>query len=507
MKRFLMAMLVLCALCTGAMAEQTEGAALAPILAAYPDADLLSCDQWTPTAAAVLSRGDERILCISEQQNGAWNLTVATSSALPADTDIRLFLDTDNALFWSYEDDWYHYSFSSFKGKDGAWQAPVCIRRDWMDAKRTMYTEVEHVYREGLLSFRVSRWDENENLQSESTVGPFPAKWMAAHDTLATFQIDTAATAAHVSEDSWMNEAALRLTAAEMEPKFTFVAGSATEKGLEILMRDEEGRLRMITWQWNGGNSITNISSPLPEGTVYGYENFSHCLWLPQGIVVSLDAFRNGVWYPEYAFEEKAAGEPLFFGRNWIREGAGTAGHYYIGDHPWTDVSIMDWNGLPGTLSDGMKKLDASHWAVVNNPNPEDRLHLRDREEKGAVSFGKFYNGTPVYVLRKYNGWAFVRIPGGSSGWMMDTYLAFGTNGWAVENAFPRLHFTEDKERFTVLNAGHVLHGDPSEAWTVEKGDTYCIIGVYGDEWYYVWFPELDAGGMMLQSDFWPGNG
>lgn len=507
MKRILWFIWIACVLCTGAVAEQkAEEAALAPILAAYPDAVLLSCDQWTPTAAAVLGRGDERILCISEQQNGVWNLTVATASALPGGVDIRLFLDTDNALFWSYEDDWYHYSFSSFKGKDGVWQAPVCIRREWMDAEKTMYTEVEHVYQEGLISFRVSRWDENENLQSEFTVGPFPAMWMTAYDTLAAFREDAAATAVHVTEDSWLNDAALRLTAAEVQPQYTYLAGSATEKGLEMLMRDEEGRLRMVTWQWNGGSGIANISSPLPEGTVYGYENFSHCLWLPQGIVVSLDAFRNGVWHPEYAFEEKAAGDPLFFGRNWVRVGTGFSGRYYIGDHPWTDV-CTDWSTLPGTLEEAVKKLDASRWAVVNNPNPDDRLHLRDRENKSATSFGKFYNGTPVEVLRKYNDWAFVRIPGGSSGWMMDKYLAFGTNGWAVENAFPKLHFIDYKKQFNVWNAGYVLQGDPLEAWTVEQGEACCIIGVYGDEWYYVWFPELDAGGMMLQSDFWPGNG
>lgn len=506
MKRFLWILLALCLGCAAAGAENdTEKAALTEMVTPYPGWEVLQDDQWGDTAAAILGRDEQRILCVAEKQDGHWQLVIANENVVPNGITPSLYLDTDLSLFWSYADDWYHYSYISFR-ENGVWQAPGCIRMDWVDADKTMYTETEHVYQDGLLSFRVNRWDENENLQSEYTAGPFPAKWMAAYDTLATFQEDAAATAAHISDDSWMQDAALRLSAAEILPEYTFVAGSATKKGLEMLMKDEESHLRLVTWQGNSGNAITNISSPLPEGTVYGYENFSHCLWLPQGVVVSLDAYRDGVWHPEYTFEDQAAGEPLFFGRNWIREGTGFAGRYYIGDHPWKDLSL-DWRTLPARLEDARMKLDASRWAVVNNPNPDDRLHLRERDDKNAASFGKFYNGTPVEVLRKHDGWVFVRIPGGFTGWMMEKYLAFGTNGWAVENAFPRLHSIDEKERFTVWNAGYVLRGDPSEAWTVEQGETCCIIGVYGDEWYYVWFPELDAGGMMLQSDFWPGNG
>lgn len=506
MKRFLWILLALCFCSVAAGAESdTEKAALAEIINPYAGWEVLADDQWGNTAAAILGRDEQRVLCVAEEQNGRWQLIIANENAIPNGVTPSLFLDTDISMFWSYEDDWYHYSYSSYRVND-VWQAPGCIRMDWMDADRTMYTQTEHVYQDGLLSFRVSRWDEYENLQSEYTVGPFPAEWVKEMDSLIAYRENAYPNASKVTETSWLNRNALEMSAKEIQQEYTFVSGAATKDGLELLMRDEAGALRLMTWHMTEQGPVTNISSPLPDGTVYGYENFSHCLWLPQGIVVSPDAYRDGVWHPEYVFKDEAAGEPLFFGRNWVREGSGFSGRYSIGDHPWQDLSL-DWRTLPARLDDARMQLDASRWAVVNNLNPDDRLHLRERDDKNAASFGKFYNGTPVEVLRKHDGWVFVRIPGGFTGWMMEKYLAFGTNGWAVENAFPQMHYMDTKEKFTVWNAGYVLHGDPSEAWTVDQGETCCIIGVYGDEWYYVWFPELDAGGMMLQSDFWPGNG
>ena len=37
--------------------------------------------------------------------------------------------------------------------------------------------------------------------------------------------------------------------------------------------------------------------------------------------------------------------------------------------------------------------------AVVNNPNPQDRLHLRAKPSMPSQSFGKYYNGTPVKII------------------------------------------------------------------------------------------------------------
>jgi len=60
--------------------------------------------------------------------------------------------------------------------------------------------------------------------------------------------------------------------------------------------------------------------------------------------------------------------------------------------------------------------------AVVNNPDPQDRLHLRERPNTSAPSLGKYYTGVHVEVLSRQNGWAKVRI-GNLNGYMMDEHL------------------------------------------------------------------------------------
>ena len=51
----------------------------------------------------------------------------------------------------------------------------------------------------------------------------------------------------------------------------------------------------------------------------------------------------------------------------------------------------------------------------VANPDPADRLNLRAAPRPDAVSLGKYYNGTPVYLLEAPSaGYAHVRIQGDS---------------------------------------------------------------------------------------------
>lgn len=48
--------------------------------------------------------------------------------------------------------------------------------------------------------------------------------------------------------------------------------------------------------------------------------------------------------------------------------------------------------------------------AVVNNPDPADRLHLRAAPSSSAVSLGKYYNGVEVAVQSVSGGWALVKV-------------------------------------------------------------------------------------------------
>ncbi|MBQ8554848.1 MAG: SH3 domain-containing protein [Clostridia bacterium] len=504
MKRLLILLTILLGLCCVAHAEQqAEEAALQAMLDAYSGYTILSCDQWGNTAAAALGKGEKRILCVAEKNKDAWELVIYNPAALPDGVTPSIHMDTDTALFWSYEDDYHHYSYTSVKEKD-VWRAPSCIQSDLLREDAMLHDEREHHWEDGLLSYTLYRRDQNENLHSIHHYGPFPAAWLTVYSSLASYDDSVYPTAAKVTDTSWLNQDALLLSAAEIAPEYTFVDGAATDDGLELLMQGEDGSLRMITWAVVNGTPITNISAALPEGTRYGSKH----VWLPTQTLAWLGLYADGVWHVKDVCPDTAWGSPVHMGRNWISDFTTFGDKRYVGDHPWSSLS-MDWSTLPTTLDEALESLDASRWAVVNNPDPADRLHLRERANKNSASTGKYYNGTPAEVLQKGDVWTRVRVAGWT-GWMMTKYLAFGEDGWAVENAFPQLNFVEGASTFPVWKP-ESIHADKKISstgdWTVETGEDFCIIGTLDEEWYHIWFTDLDVGGYMRQSDFWPGNG
>lgn len=59
---------------------------------------------------------------------------------------------------------------------------------------------------------------------------------------------------------------------------------------------------------------------------------------------------------------------------------------------------------------------------MVSNPNPYDRLNLREGPSQKDKSLGRFYSGTPVTVDKTSGGWSYVTI-GAQSGWMDSGFL------------------------------------------------------------------------------------
>lgn len=511
MKRLMILLAILLALCIPACAEQqAEEAALQVMLNAHPGYAVLACDQWSPTAAAVLGKGEERILCVAEKKDGAWALTIDNARALPQGAEVSILVDTDTALYWSIhgevagiETAW---QYSCFRG-EAQWGAVDCIRmavgeNDLIET--SLYWESDTVKQ--VTEYR----DVNENFIRREETAAIPAKWMGEYRTLQTYDASAAPVPLiNYKPDSWLGRDTLRRCLEEIAPGYTFVSGAATDDGLEIMARDREGTLRMVACLCMDGMTITNISSPLPEGTHYGWENFWDCVTINNHAAAAVRPYANGVWGVDYTWPMGQDGEALFFGRNWVSDSnVLSRGMFYVGDNPWNDVTTADWSTLPATMEEAKEHIDPSRWAVVNNPNPADRLHLRERDDRASRSLGKYYNGTPVEVLRTAGDWAFVRA-GGMTGWMMKEYLAFGEDAWAVKAAFPDLHHVEDKDYFLVWREDN-LHAGKMAAdgdWSVETGESWCIIGLLGDEYYHVWFPDLDESGYMLQSDFWPGNG
>jgi SH3-like domain-containing protein len=175
-----------------------------------------------------------------------------------------------------------------------------------------------------------------------------------------------------------------------------------------------------------------------------------------------------------------------------------------VGTHPWRDLFSLDVTQLPGNTEEAIAGLDREGWAVVNNPDPADRLHLRAGPETSAESLGKFYNRTPVRVLERRDGWARVRIgaDGRLEGWMMEKFLAFGSAMDAVASASPNLTLREEYAANNPIFASP----DMRETTGVYYGYGMWIAGAVGDELYIMLDTEGNTG-FLPQSWFWAGNG
>ena len=180
----------------------------------------------------------------------------------------------------------------------------------------------------------------------------------------------------------------------------------------------------------------------------------------------------------------------------------GTAGMTF-GTPAGLDLMEADLTALPGTEDALAASIDRTGWAMVSNPNPADRLHLRTKPDRSAESLGKFWNGTPVRVLEERDGWCRVEIgtDGHLTGWMMKKYLTSGTAMDSVACAFPQVFVKDEYDGWPIYRTAegdeNLLTGVNGEMWVagVEENDLYVIL------------TDLGETGYAPQSWFTPGNG
>ena len=183
---------------------------------------------------------------------------------------------------------------------------------------------------------------------------------------------------------------------------------------------------------------------------------------------------------------------------------------YVYGNHPYDDVTDLPFADFPTTCEEAMQHLDRTNWAVVNNPNPADRLYLRGKASKEGRNLGKFYNRTPVYVEEIRGDWAYVRIGRATTGYMMTKYLAFGEDADKVECAFPQMEVREEYRlnvadettyEFEVLD--EPSKSAPYTRW--HSGDNWVVIGIKDN--YYIVMNDNENVCYIQQSHLWAGNG
>ena len=516
MKRMSFILTALLCLAIGAQADGTGPSpmpqgVLALLEAKYPRYTVAVSDGWGDERrgqlAMVLTDGEDNILCIAEkaESDAAYAFTVENTHAVRDGEQMpSLLIDTGgDALFYTYHEDASRSShYHAVKEADGTWSD---VDTTHFENMREWYT----VVKDGYLYYSYRLGDENDNELESFRYAPVPVSTaFEARMPLEYFNIEAFPLVPGALNGEVLSEAAGAL----LPEGDSLVEIDVQQEALILLMEDAVGgrRISICAWNEDTGAYATDKTRTLPKGS---WLDTTHCgegeiivCWRTgederhYGFKRCNDAERWSLQWGMTKKDEFGAGLNYLFHYD---EGAGMArndGRYY-GEHPWSDVTALDWSAMPNTFEEAYAQLDMRGYAVVDNPNPADRLHLRAAPGRNARSYGKFYNRTPVRVLDVAGDWTFVGV-GELEGYMMTEYLAFGEDMRGVKCAFPQLTLREAYRKGTPLYAAP----DQSARTVGTAGEGDFIVGVYGDEWFVV-MTDDGAFGYAPQALYWPGNG
>ncbi len=122
--------------------------------------------------------------------------------------------------------------------------------------------------------------------------------------------------------------------------------------------------------------------------------------------------------------------------------------------------------------------------AVVNNPDPTDRLNLRESAKAGAPILRKYFNGVEAEILSDVSAdWAKVRI-GGAEGFMQRKFLATGAAADAVARAIP-VGIVDVTPPETKLALRERETDDSAAVGSYDQGTAVLVLGI-SDGWLYV---------------------
>lgn len=290
----------------------------------------------------------------------------------------------------------------------------------------------------------------------------------------------------------------------------TVLVSDLQSGGLVLLVEDAAGdrRVQVIVMNDNGTYRQSCLTAPLPPDTTLdlfhttdGEINFC---WDEQHAQAGYALGPDGEWRLEWARVPSDAGTLEYSCRFWgvfAQLPPEKQDGVFVGDLAQMVLDGADLAALPGTGEALAAALNRDGWAVVRNPDPADRLHLRVRPDRSAESLGKFYNGTPLSVLGHEDDWTRVTLGmDGPEGWMMTRYLAFGSEMDEVEPVFPSLMYVlELEERQPAYSA-------PRKGAEKELAGNIYVVGLVEDEWYIL-LTDLGDAGYVPQSWLWEGNG
>lgn len=296
--------------------------------------------------------------------------------------------------------------------------------------------------------------------------------------------------------DTFLTQDAFDRVSLALPDDAVILSNQVQEKSVLALV-EKDGVRYLYVWEIsaeagaNGDGFAARRTQPLPEGAgldlFHAGDGEIQIEWAEQRYQASFRRAADGQWLLQW-FDDHDAGTHL---------GACAFGVWQHDDDGSTRLRVGTMAGRdlfddrPDALDASAPALDRTGWAVVRNPDPADRLHLRVLPDQSGRSQGKFFNGTPVRVLGTRGAWTQVQIGLGSTartGWMMTAYLAFGAEMDAVAPAFPDLFFREEYESSSQFGGGYWVAG-------VEEDRQYILLGHDGEVMY------------VPQGWMWGGNG
>ncbi len=255
--------------------------------------------------------------------------------------------------------------------------------------------------------------------------------------------------------------------------------------GLIVLTEDASGVriLRDVIWEHPDAAPVIRTSQPLPSDASLdlfhaGNDNIQ-LGWNGGETSCSFRRAADGQWYLEWVTGEDTYTVTVLGLQGYVDSEEKRYPCYAWGDFAWQNPFDCDLRTLPRTFAEACAQVDQTGWAIVNNPDPADRLHLRASPSRSAKSLGKFYNGTPVRVLEEQGDWAKVEIglDGRFTGWMMKQYLLPGGMVTTFDTAFPQLCLREEYE-----GSSRVARQNTADYYIIgllesEQGNQYILLG------------------------------
>lgn len=221
------------------------------------------------------------------------------------------------------------------------------------------------------------------------------------------------------------------------------------------------------------------------EYLVYG--EYPGPIWEASSAVPTMTVNTTSLQLREDTSEDRRIIQTYAYGTQVQVIGVGTVWHHVLapGENGAEYVGYMKADCLAGDVSFHKYEEVDSKYAIIANPNPNDRLNLRAEPSVNAASLGKFYNCVPVKVIEKRSdGWCKVEIGlegGKASGYMQTQYLDFSSD--AEERVTSGIKMYE----VTYGTAIEEEAGGADECvLSVEKGDVLCVWGDIGDEYCFV---------------------